>query len=256
MPALRDIQDLFREGLLGEPSSALVDLVEGNGLDPQARLAVYRHHVFTTLTGSLESTFPVVCRLVDPRFFAYAADAFIRQHPPIGPCLDEYGSAFPEFLADFDACRPLPYLPDVARLEWAIHRACQAPVCEPLDPARLGSVAPSDIAQLRFLPRAGLVYVASPWPVDAIWRAHGDASQAMPDLGSGSVRLEISPSTEGVLIRSLDPGSYALRVALSRGKTLEEAVSTASALDLERAIRSFLDDRIFSHFTITTAEGA
>src|SRR5215475_12333987 len=177
MPTLRETQDLLREALLGEPAPRLVDLVESDGLDPQARLAVYRHHVFTTLTGSLESTFPVVCRLVDPRFFAYAADAFIRQHPPIGPCLDEYGSAFPEFLADFDACRPLPYLPDVSRLEWAIHLACQAPVCEPLDPARLGSVAPSDIAQLRFLPRAGLVYVASPWPVDAIWRAHGDASQ-------------------------------------------------------------------------------
>src|SRR5215467_3138117 len=82
MPTLHEIQDLFREALLGEPEPKLVDLVERDGLDPRARLAVYRHQVFITLTATLEAAFPVVCKLVDRRFFAYVADAFIRQHPP------------------------------------------------------------------------------------------------------------------------------------------------------------------------------
>src|SRR5215510_15471186 len=126
MPSLRDVQARFAEGLLGD-DGAIADLVAGDGLDPRARLAVYRHHVLTTLTAALEAAFPVVCRLVDPRFFAYAADAFVRQHPPAGPCLDEYGGAFADFLAAFEACTHLSWLPDVARLEWAIHRASHAP---------------------------------------------------------------------------------------------------------------------------------
>jgi hypothetical protein len=35
----------------------------------------------------LEDTFPVVCRLVDKRFFAYAAHEYLREHPPHSRCL-------------------------------------------------------------------------------------------------------------------------------------------------------------------------
>jgi hypothetical protein len=260
LSALREVQNLFKEALLGEPTSVLADLVEGDGLDPRARLAVYRHHVFTTLTATLEAAFPVVCRLVDRRFFAYVADAFIRQHPPAGPCLDEYGAAFPEFLDAFEACQRLPYLPDVARLEWAIHRAAQAPDVAPLDPAPLGTVAPADMARLQFIPRTGLAYLVSPWPVDRIWRAHQEESEPMPDLGAGSTCLEISPSGEGALLRSLDPATLAFREALARGMTLGEAADEAarqdSEVDLSGLIRGSLDDNVFSNFIIITEEGA
>src|SRR5213596_1403950 len=117
MPALRELQTLFKASLLAGDEEAVIQQIEGDGLDPRARLAVYRHHILTTLTAVLESAYPVVCRLVDRRFFAYAADAFIRRHPPTGPCLFEYGADLAPFLADFPACRHLVYLPDVARLE-------------------------------------------------------------------------------------------------------------------------------------------
>ena len=260
MPALREVQDLFKEALLGEPAPALVDLVEGDGLDPRARLAIYRHHVFTTLTATLEAPFPVVCRLVDRHFFAYVVDAFIRQHPPAGPCLDEYGAAFPEFLRAFEACQRLPYLPDVARLEWAIHRAAQAPDVTPLDPTQLGTVAPADMARLQFTPRAGLAYLVSAWPVDRIWRAHREESEPRPGLGAGSAYLEISPSGEGVLLRSLDPANLAFRQALADGMTLGEAAGEASRqdpdLDLSGLIRGLLSDNVFSSFAIATKDGA
>jgi len=256
MPALHEIQELFKESLLGGASSALLDLVEADGLDPEACLAVYRHHVFTTLTAALEAAFPVVCRLVDPRFFAYAADAFVRQHPPAGPCLDEYGGAFADFLAAFEASTHLSWLPDVARLEWAIHRATNAPAAEPLDPVRLARVAAADMARLRFVPIPGLAYLASPWPVDAIWRAHQEPVRVLPDLAAGSVCLEVTRSAEGIRVRSLDPLSFTFRRTLAEGHTLGEAAEGASHLDLMDLIRDFLEANIFGSFTVATAEGA
>ena len=257
MLSLGETQDLFREALLGESAPKLVDLVESDGLDPRARLAVYRHHVFITLTATLEAAFPVVRQLVDRRFFAYVADAFIRQHPPASPCLDEYGSVFPKFLGAFEACERLPYLPDVARLEWAIHVAAQAPDVAPLDPALLGSVAPAEMARLRFIPRAGLAYLVSAWPVDSIWRAHQDESEPMPDLGAGAY-LEIAPSGEGVFLRALEPAVLTFRSALFSGMTLGEAIEEAARkdpdLDFAGLIRGFLDDNLFSSFSIVTEE--
>jgi hypothetical protein len=262
MPALLELQALFKESLLATEDPALLELVDGDGLDPRARLAVYRHHVLTTLTATLEAAYAVVCRLVDKRFFAYAADAFIRRHPPAGPCLGEYGAAFPDFLAGFPACEGLPYLPDVARLEWALHRASQEPHTAPLDRARLQDVDPSDMAQLRFVPNPSLVLLASPWPVDRIWRAHQqeDKPETLPDLGAGSICLQILAAGEGVRLRVLEPATYAFRNALARGLTLREAAGVAfesyPSFDLAHAIQEFLEDSIFCDFTVTTEEGA
>src|SRR5262249_3073636 len=123
MPALHDLQTSIRDAILGGDVRLTASHIAGDGLAPKARLQIYRHHVFTTFTTALRATFPVVCRLVDARFFAYAADTFIRRHPPSEPCLVEYGAAFPEFLAGFPPCRAHAYLPDVARLEWAMNVA-------------------------------------------------------------------------------------------------------------------------------------
>ncbi len=116
MPSLRDLERDFARALLGEADGAVLASVLGDGLAPAARIGIYRNHVFSTLTDALKATYLVVCRLVDARFFAYAADRYIRAEPPAGPCLFEYGESFPEFLAEFEPCRHLEYLPDVGRL--------------------------------------------------------------------------------------------------------------------------------------------
>ena len=89
MPALRDVQAAFRRAVLGGDDAPAAAMVAGDGMAPDARLRVYRHHVFTTLTAALTATYPVVCRLVDERFFNYAADRYIRARPPSAPCLFE-----------------------------------------------------------------------------------------------------------------------------------------------------------------------
>src|SRR5262249_36525583 len=131
MPSLHDLQRGMRAAVLDDDAGVARE-VAADGLAPEARLAVYRHHVISSLTSALESTFPVVVRLVDPRFFRFACDRYIRSEPPTGPCLFEYGATFPDFLARFEPCRHLAWLPDVARLEWAMNAALHAADAEPL----------------------------------------------------------------------------------------------------------------------------
>lgn len=262
MPALRELQLAFKDGLLGGDGEAALAQIEGDGLDPRARLAVYRHHILTTLTAALEAAYPVVCRLVDRRFFAYAADAFIGQHPPTGPCLAEYGAAFPDFLAGFPPCQGHPYLPDVARLEWAIHRASETLEAAPLDHARLSAVTPADMPRLRFAMDPTLSFLASPWPVDTIWRVHQDGGERAQrvDLGAGGVCLEVRAGGEEVIMRALEPATYAFRDALARGLALGEAASLTleshPSFDLINAVQKVLEDRLFNDFTLTAEEGA
>jgi hypothetical protein len=222
--------------------------IVADGIAPEARLALYRHHVFTSLTAVLEATYPVVCRLVDRRFFAYAADAFIRRHPPAGPCLFEYGGALAEFLAEFPPCRDLGYLPDVARLEWAMHTAAHAEDASPLPPAALAGVAPSRMAELRFVLDPSLRLVRSPWPLDRIWRANQAEAGTEPvvDLTVGGVRLEVRRRDDVVGFRALTEAEYTLRRALLDGAALgaasEAARAVAPALDLAGLLAALMRD--------------
>jgi hypothetical protein len=257
--ALGELQAALRDALLGEGATGLAPLVAGDGLAPAARLDIYRHHVFTTLTAALESTYPVVCRLVDRRFFAYAADAYIRATPPGSPCLFEYGATFPEFLAAFPPCREHAFLPDVARLEWAMNVALHADDGAPFDPARLAALGAADIPRLAFRFDPSVSLVASPWPIDRIWRASRDdaapatargssTSAERIDLAVGGVRLEVRRLGADVVMRALAQAEFAFRASLLAGQPLEQAVAASlaadPAFDLTRALFELLDERI------------
>ena len=233
MPSLRELESSFGRALLGDADDALLDLIEGDGLAPAARLRIYRNHVLVTLTDALEATYPVVCRLVDERFFRYAADQYIRAYPPAVPCLFEYGESFAGFLAGFDPCRHFEYLPDVARLEWAINRALHADDAAALDAARLGEIPADRIGGVTLALHPSISFLSSPWPVDRIWRANQpDADpDATVSLDAGGARLEVRRLGEDVVFRSLDAASYALRTALARGDCLEHATEAARRTD-------------------------
>jgi hypothetical protein len=254
MPGWRDLQRQFATALLGE-DERVVEAIDGDGLAPQARLAIYRHHVLASLTEALGATYPVVRRLVDERFFAYAADRYIRAHPPAGPCLFEYGETFPQFLREFPPCRELPYLADVARLEWALARAVHAEDAPPLSVRALGGVPVDRLADLtmRLHPSVSLVW--SPWPVGRIWRAHQPDAGAdvTVDLNAGEACLEVRRAAGTVGFRTLAPGAWVFRQALHEGQVLGEAAEAAAAtdrsFDLAGALRDMFSDGVLVGFS-------
>lgn len=235
MPTLHEVQTMFRGAMFGAEALELLNTIAGDGIQPAARLQIYRHHVLTSLTEALKAIFPVVCRLVDGRFFAYAADAYIRQHPPEQPCLFEYGASFPAFLAAFPPCQGLPYLADVAQLEWALNAAYHALECAPMAVDALRSVPAGQLGDvcLQIDPARQLLH--SSWPVDSIWHANQDDQMHAPpttDLAAGGVCLEVLRcADDDVGFRRLEPALYGFRAALAAGQSLAAATEAALAVD-------------------------
>src|ERR1700674_3627453 len=169
MSKLRDLQCGVGRAVLCNDETWIVSAIMGDGLDPAARLNIYRNHYNSSLGEALKATFPVVCRLVDERFFAYAASEYIKVSPPRQVCLFEYGESFPDFLAAFPACAALTYLADVARLEWLINAALHAPAQAPIEASDLGYLDSTDYPRLVFAFQSSLRLIDSAWPIDRIW---------------------------------------------------------------------------------------
>lgn len=236
MPLL-ELQHDIRAGILGATPAALLDRIVDDRLGAEKRLQIYRNNALISLTEALKTSFPVVTRLVGEKFFDFAADRFVRTHPPRTPRLAEYGAAFPRFLAGFAPAADLVYLADVARLEWAINEAYNAVDDPALDTAALGSVPAVHYAALRFVMRPSCRFVASPFPVRRIWLANqADAAAETIDLGAGGVALLVMRREFEVMLVELDPAEFAFLAALDAGKTVEtafaEAVAQASDFDL------------------------
>jgi hypothetical protein len=147
---LLELQTRIGGAVLGGDIAEIAEITEGDGLDPAARLAIYRNHALTTLGAALKATFPVVCRLVDERFFAYAAHEYLREHPPRSRCLVEYGADFPDFLAGFQPCKDLPYLADIAGFEWALHIAATVREAPSLQVDALATMPAARAASVEF----------------------------------------------------------------------------------------------------------
>jgi hypothetical protein len=233
MPALLEFQNRFRDALIAGGDAAAAGLIRDDGMPAEARIDVYRNNVFVSLKRVLLDGFPVVCRLVDERFFLYATDEFIRAHPPEQACLFAYGERFADFLAQFEPCRALVYLPDVARFEWLMHVAAFAAEATPILSSALASVAEADTPHLVLTLEPSLGYLRSAWPIDQIWRANrpGADTEATIDLHAGGVTIEVRRVAEDVVFRSLDEATYSFRSRLAEGSRLEAAADAVLAID-------------------------
>ena len=88
----------------------------------------------------------------------------------------------------------LAYLPDTARLEWAVNEVRHAPDAKPLDLRRLGQLDAADMQPLSFAPSVGVQVLQAAFPVDAIWHAvlvQNDSAFADINLTADPVRLYI-----------------------------------------------------------------
>jgi hypothetical protein len=255
MSMLLELQMRLRRAVLGGDTAEIVAAIQGDGLDPAARVGIYRHHAFATLGDALQGTFPVVCRLVDKRFFAYAAHEYLREHPPHSRCLVEYGADFADFLARFTPCENLPYLADVARFEWALNIAATVEEETPLQAEALAAVPAQQAAYVALRLQPSLSYFASPWPIDVIWQANKEDEVPPIDLRSGGASLEIRRSGDAVIWQRLDPGTFAFRTALADGLVLAAAMAAATlrdpAFDVTAALRRVFGDGLAIAFVIS-----
>jgi hypothetical protein len=254
MPSLRDLQDAFaREMRVGHAGVAAA--VVSDRIAAENRLRIYRNHHAVTLVDALAATYPVVEQLVGARFFRWAAGSYIDAFPPAGPCLFEYGAGFSGVLAGLAACRELPYLPDVARFEWALNRAYHAPDTPPLDPQALLGAAPVDWAKMTLDLHPSCSLIDTRYPVSRIWQANQPDSNAAAcvDLGAGAERLLVCRIADVVVWRALDPGEFRFLSALRTGRrlgTANTAATATGAFDLAATLLTLFRDHLLTGFSV------
>lgn len=187
MSTLADQQQALLEALFSRsgpddaPANTL-DSAPASGFRGARGLLAYRANGHAQAERSLLATYPVLAQLFGDESFAMLARDFWHAHPPALGDLAQWGGALPAFVAANVQLHDEPYLADVGRVEWALHRCATAADLSP-DLASLGLLSTVDPGALRLRLANGTALVGSVFPVASIVTAHLHASPSFERTG-------------------------------------------------------------------------
>ena len=222
---LAELQEDFGAALAdGRHVTRLAPRLKG---DP-ARLGIYRGNLASAWRRALANAYPMLRKQLGDAAFDALARAYGRAHPAQDPDLNRFGAGLAGFLDDVPGDAARPWLPDLARLEWAVHEAWYAPDAPapaeggPL--AVMASLGPEEFGASRAVLHPSLRLHASRWAVAAMWLA-GDAG-APHKLEQQGYALVLRPRWE-VSVRELGAAEHAALARLAKGESFGAAFDAA-----------------------------
>lgn len=252
--------EAFAKPLLNPELPPPTGLKTWNGSDPAARYAVYRNNVVISLIDALADTFPVVQQLVGADFFHAMAREYARRHPPTSSVMALYGQGFPDFIADFEPAASLPYLADVARLEWAYVCAFHAADADDLPAQALAELLsqPERLAVTRLVFVPAVQLIRSHHAVVSIWRAHQlDEDWSSVDPAQAESALVVRPELTVQVIPLSESAAdflYELMAGRSLGAAYERCACNGT-LDVAEIFSLLLHSRALAALEANQNQG-
>ena len=227
MPELLHFQTDFAAALRERRStSAMQRWLAGSDDLVDRRMAIYRANMVAAAEKALASAYPVIRQVVGEEFFHGLAREYRRGTPSTSGDLTTFGASFDAFLTTFEHVQDMPWLPDLARLEWAAHLAYGAADAPDWDPAALATIAPEQQDALRFAWTPGLAVVRSDYPIVRVWTIHQPGFDGAFEVDwQQSETALVARAGFAVTVSVCTPADATFLEACLRGAPLGEAAS-------------------------------
>jgi hypothetical protein len=240
MTDLHEMQALVRDAVFetDRQSSALAAVSEhiqpSAGMSSEEHVLVYRRAILGTLVRALGNLFPVCKRLVGEQFFDGMARLYVQEIPSHSSDLANYGASFSEFIVGFGPAAELPYLPDVARLEWCWHLAFHAADETAMEPGSLSDVSAGDMGRIVFRLPVSASLISSDFPIHRIWEVNQPEWEGDPavDLDDGGMTGMVWRQQYDLRIDTFDGPTWKFLNAIAAQTSFGEIAAAGIVEDL------------------------
>ncbi len=250
-PSLVELQLAMTSQILGDDSPFPFDewIRVPDGADPRTRFAIHRDGYPARIASSLAEAFPAVVNIIGDGSLASLTDRFIRDGGCSERNLNRIGRSLPAFLEGDPLMRELPFLPDLAALEWAVFECFHSAPGDEFDPSRIGAFSSDDWAHARIVFRPGTAVVGSEWPIHELWNTR--------DLDRSEIDVDLSGRPERVLVYHVGFAIETHTVDLIEAHALESLLAGARLGELMEgfAERGAEPDRVAALFARWTELG-
>ncbi len=236
---LRRCQTSLLDDLLGRqsrsPEERATEFLNPPVGGVEDRWDIYAGGFLARLVEGLENDYPALRRVLGEGPFGSLTERYVAAHPPRSYDLGQAGDRLASFLQQDPLIERLPFLPDLARLEWAVAEAFVATNAQPLRWEELAGLDPAEVASLPLRTIPGTAVVRSEWPLLDIWR--------LRDVPDEEVDLDVTGRPSTVLVyrrglevrwRPIDKAETQLLEAASRGASLDQCEMAPAGVVVER----------------------
>lgn len=214
---------------------------------------VYRNNLRGNLCDALADCYPTVLKLVGERYFSQCARQYLRSQPSRSGDLHHFGEHFADTAEQVPGAKALPYLGDMARLEWLMHESFHAAdvtalKADQLDPRIL---AAPERWLIDFHPSVRICI--SNHPVMRIWTFNQDDSGDTLALGSTGQSVLLFRSGLEVSLASISRPTAVWIQQLMDGAPLGNATENALITDPDFDVQTSLT-QLFAEALIVGVE--
>ena len=211
---------------LENPPAEIIGLFDEGHIPLQERLKVYHNNVVGSLTLALMSGFPLLEKLVGADFLKSLCREYVILNPPRAAWLYAYGESFTHFISNHPQTQNLPYLADVAQMEWLIKSAEHAPDDSPLHQSALAAIPMDHLSDVKLELRDSCHLIKSRYLLLALRNFCLNPENPAPDLSAVTeTHLMIYRPSLEVEIVPLSQDEYEFLENIAAGNNLGDALS-------------------------------
>ncbi len=205
------------------------------GVPGKERISTYASGYLARITEALEEIYEAVKFVLGKEAFTQLAETYASHYHSHDYNLSLAGRHLPEHLTHSSFAEKLPFLSDLAKLEWQISQSFHAFEAPPFDPSPLAGLSAEELESLRFSFQPSVSVVSSRWPVLDIWKARknpikelnvdliGHPQDVLVFRKSTEVHCESIPTQQTQLLQGLLAGHALGEVCEKLTESAEEA---------------------------------
>lgn len=227
----------------GNSQENLLKAICNQSLSFNPRIAVYQRNRWALAERALAISFPTIAKLIGDSFSLLTRE-FLFAHPNEFSDWGEWGEKLPDFIANQVSTSHLAYLPNVAALDWCIHKIERTDNDEPISESisLLSELDPSLIG-IKF--NTNIRFLWTNHPIFEIWQMHQpneefskwseSAREKLQNLSSQNC-VVVSRSQWKAIPTVISSNEYKFMSALLRGGSLLDALTSTENTDFDLSI--------------------
>lgn len=228
--SLGDLQRSFQDYLLVTSDGFAASVRDTTKTDRVTLLGVYRDAYVLRLAEVLTNDFPGLLAMAGPADFDHMARAYIAAHPSTTRSVRWFGRHLADFLASTRPYSTTPAAAEMARFEWTLGEAFDAPDATPIAAPALMALPPEAWETLSFTPLPSLRRLTLAFEVPKAWQAREEVESGNLEVtaaaAAGPVPWVIWRPERTTHFRSLEADETPMIDAMIAGRTFPELCET------------------------------
>jgi len=217
--SLSELQSQFKQYLMFQNGRIDEHIDSTEELSNDFRLAIYANAYCMRLVETLQKDFPAIFYLLGDDGFTQVALDYIKKHPSQHPSLRFFGQYFSEFLHQDTDYRAMPYLSELAQLEWLLVEAFNAKDVSLIQESDVANVPPEAWSTLVLHFHPSIHCFQYRWNIIPLWQAEqNQQTPPQPEKLDSEETCLVWRQNFMTLYRTLEPDE-----ALVLGDVLEGA---------------------------------